>query len=106
MPSSTPRRALPYPTANDSDDVPRDVKALAESIDRIFGAITATTTLTYTSGLLTGVVEKATGGATLATIALGYSSGLLSSVVEQRDGKTTTTTLTYTAGVLTSVTVT
>src|SRR4051812_8400422 len=33
MPASTPRLALPYPTPDDSVDVPRDVQALATKLD-------------------------------------------------------------------------
>jgi hypothetical protein len=33
MPATTPRLALPYPVANDTVDVPRDVNALATALD-------------------------------------------------------------------------
>jgi microcystin-dependent protein len=38
MPGSTPIQHLPYPTPDDTVDVPRDVKALADSVDT-FGTV-------------------------------------------------------------------
>ena len=35
MPGSTPRLILPYPVPDDTVDVPRDVKALADKLDGI-----------------------------------------------------------------------
>lgn len=35
MPGTTPRLALPYPVPDDTVDVPRDVKALADKIDTL-----------------------------------------------------------------------
>ena len=64
---------------------------------------TRTTTLTYTSGVLTSVVD-ADGTTTVKTTTLTYTSGVLTSVAEVAGGTTVTTTLNYTSGVLTSVT--
>ena len=64
---------------------------------------TRTTTLTYTSGVLTSVVD-ADGATTVKTTTLTYTSGVLTSVAEVAGGTTVTTTLNYTSGVLTSVT--
>jgi hypothetical protein len=38
MPLTTPLHALPYPTPDDTVDVPRDVKALADKLDPMVGA--------------------------------------------------------------------
>ncbi|MUT67820.1 hypothetical protein [Paenibacillus sp. NEAU-GSW1] len=63
---------------------------------------TRTTTLTYTNGVLTGVVES-DGGTPVKTTTLNYTSGILTSVVEAAGGTTVTTTLSYTSGTLTGV---
>lgn len=61
------------------------------------------TTLVYTGGVLTSIVEK-DGGTTVKTTTLNYTSGTLTSTVEVAGGKTITTTLGYTGADLTSVT--
>src|SRR4051812_50074097 len=35
MPTTTPRLALPYPTPDDTADVPRDIQALANALDSL-----------------------------------------------------------------------
>src|SRR4051794_13713747 len=42
MPGTTTRLALPYPTPDDTVDVPRDVQALAQKLDPLVGAYTVT----------------------------------------------------------------
>jgi hypothetical protein len=61
--------------------------------------------LSYTSGLLTQIVEKdSTGTVTIRTTTLSYSSGVLTQVSEVANGHTSNTFLGYTSGVLTSTT--
>jgi hypothetical protein len=45
MPAATTRLALPYPVADDTVDVPRDVRALADKLDPIVATIPVVTTL-------------------------------------------------------------
>jgi hypothetical protein len=59
-------------------------------------------TLTYTAGVLTSIVEIQAEGTKTTT--LTYTAGALTSVVTVLNNWTKTDTLTYTAGVLTSTT--
>lgn len=59
-------------------------------------------TLTYTAGVLTSIVEIQAEGTKTTT--LTYTDGTLTSVVTSLNNWTKTDTLTYTAGVLTSTT--
>lgn len=61
------------------------------------------TTLVYTGGVLTSVVEK-NGTTTVKTTTLNYTADVLTSTTEVAGGKTITTTLTYTNGDLTGTT--
>lgn len=73
------------------------VKAVSLKVD------TRTIIPTYSSGLITGTVEK-DGATTVKTSTVNYDgSGNITSVVKTAGGTTVTTTLTYTNSLLTGV---
>lgn len=86
----------------------RDTGSVAQTVVTSYGAMERTdvrnTTMGYTSGNLTSVIEKV-GATTVKTTTLTYTGSNLTSTVEVFDGKTITTTLTYDgANVLTGTT--
>lgn len=81
MAEHTPRLELPYPAETETPDVPRDIKALAEALDKIIappGTLRLTAAVTLETGWLNcegQAVSRTTYSALFAAIGTAYGEG-------------------------------
>ncbi|HWP96399.1 MAG TPA: hypothetical protein VN426_06080 [Syntrophomonadaceae bacterium] len=123
MSGSTSRMGLPYPSGNESTDVVRDIKALAEAVDNravwlgidnkstqqsktlVIDTDTRSISATRIDGKISGItIKDPSDNSVVENITVNRTDGIIASIVKAAGGKTITYTPIRADGLITGIT--